>query len=142
MNEKTFLISLALTKFCSQYNTVLNVGDFEIKTIPLNYNSILAYEIFSRAINTYTRLRIYLNVGSVDTLGPYSLEVDSSDHVGELGDEVFVTNGIIDEARIKSNTYPFNYFFNGLDNENVLITEDSFAFITEDNNNYFALETA
>lgn len=96
MNEKLFIIDLALKGFQEQYGVVLQPEDFEVQSLPNNQFSDRAYEVFSKSDADFLRLRLYLTFDRKNSKAEYRLEVDGTDHTNELGDEVYVTENFID----------------------------------------------
>lgn len=139
MNEKQFIIQFALQRFNKQYKRKLKLKDFDAKSIPPNRFSQLAYEIFSVRLDDYVRLRLYLNFHRYDNVGPYRLEVDGTEGVGVLGDEVYVCHGTIDRFYVESGTYKFAVLEQDITLWNLLLTEDGDGLITEDGE-YILLE--
>jgi len=140
MNEKQFIIQLAVAKFNQQYNRSLDYSDFDAMSIPNNIYSNLAYEVFSVRMDDYVRLRMYLTFDNVDILPNYRLEVDNTTVIGALGDEVFVTFGTIDRYYRDSGLYKFQTMYKDetlwdiliCENDEVLSLESDEMIILED----------
>lgn len=97
MNEKLFIIKLALKGFQEQYGVVLQPENFNVQSLPNNQFSDRAYEVYSISDADFLRLRLYLTFDRKDSKAAYRLEVDGSDHTNELGDEVYVSEGFVDQ---------------------------------------------
>lgn len=140
MTEKDFIIQLALSSFNNQYNRNILITDCDAKSILPNQYSTIAYEVFSVRLDDYVRLRMYLDFGTTDNLGRYRLEVDGSEGVGILGDEVYVTTGFIDRYYKESGLYKFNWM--GIDTGlwNIFLSESGDELVTEDTGDLFILE--
>jgi len=141
MTEEQFLIAMAVDKYNYQYSKSFQYGLFDIKRIPNNQNSSFAFEVFASVMNLDLRLRIYLEIRAIDGLSDYRLEVDSSDHTGELGDEVFVAFGSVDSYYIQNHIYNFNTPLIDYLGTDLLITEYEEIFAYEDGT-YILLESA
>ena len=140
MNERRFLIQLAVYAFNQQYNRDLKVHDCDIKSIPPNQFSTIAYEVFTVRLDDYVRLRLYLEYGDYDNLGRYRLEVDGTDGLGILGDEVYVTSGFVDRYYRESGLYKFGWLGVDISTWNILMDEQGNEWITEDTEVNFILE--
>lgn len=109
MNEKTFIISMALDKYNSQFGTKFQAKNFEIFSIDPNIYYEKAYEIYSTRVDDYLRLRVYFNISDKDFLGPYRLEVTGPAQTAGLGDEVFVAIGTFDKYYLDEGIYKFRW---------------------------------
>jgi hypothetical protein len=142
MTEKQFIIQLAVDQFNAQYNRSMLHTDFDARSIEPNQFSILAYEVFTVRLDDYVRLRMYLEYGPYDNLGPYRLEVDgSTGGVGVLGDEVYVTSGQVDSYYRESGLYRFGLLNVDTATWNILLDEMGNEWITEATGEFFILET-
>lgn len=132
LSENEFLINLAIKRFNEQHHKNLNPNGFNIRSIEArNYHKI-GYEITSNIETDFLIIRIYLNIGSVDKLSNYSLDVLPNTTIkGELGDEVYVAHGTIDRYYLENNIYSFGIIENFV-SSNSITTEDGNAIITEE----------
>lgn len=139
LNEKQFIIQFALQKFNHQYNRSIKVEDCDAKSIQPNRFSVQAYEIFSVRLDDFLRLRLYINLSKVDKLGSYRLEVDGSEAVNQLGDEVYVATGTLDRYYYESGLYKFPWLGEDVTLWNLSLSEEGDGLITEQGE-YIVLE--
>lgn len=139
LNEKEFIIQFAIRHFNQQYHHNLLVADCDAKSIQPNQFSSHAYEVFSVRLDDYVRMRLYLSFSTFDNLGPYRLEVDGSEAVNQLGDEVYVCSGTIDRYYYESGMYKFPWLNEDVALWNLLLNEDGDALLTE-SGEYILLE--
>jgi hypothetical protein len=138
INEKLFLITLAVNNFNIQYGTKYKSKDFDIKSVPPNAGADRAYEIASISVEDFLRLRMYLTFGTMDNLSPYRLEVNRTHDQQEM-DPVYVTNGYIDRSYKLTDEMEFNQLDIDEANLNLFITETGEGFLAEDGN-YFTMD--
>lgn len=141
MTEREFIIQLAVNSFNAQYNASIRLSECDAKSIQPNGYSAIAYEVYTVRQDDNVRIRLYLNFGHHDRMGEYRLEVDGSDAVGRLGDEVYVALGFVDVFYRDSGLYKFHWMGVDLTSWNIFITEDGQPFINEETGEYFLTET-
>lgn len=107
--EKEFLLGLILGQFNAQYRKNLGVDNATIYSIRPAANSQLGYEVKTRVINDYVRMRAYFNLVDRTSVEPFRVEVNKSAVVGALGDEVYVTTGLIDRYYQDAGLYKFRW---------------------------------
>lgn len=139
MNEREFLIFLAIQQYNYQYNMHLTIADCDVMSIQPGVGSELGYEVTTVRLDDYVRLRIYLNIEDRDMLAPYTLDNSEGTATAKLGDEVFVAYGKVDRCHIYDNNYKFRWLGNDIGRLNILLTEDGAPLITEDGG-YLLLE--
>ncbi len=139
LNEKQFIIQFALQKFNEQYQRSIKVEDCDARSIQPNRFSVQAYEIFSVRLDDFLRLRLYINLSKVDKLGRYRLEVDGSEGVNRLGDEVYVATGTLDRYYYESGLYKFPWLDEDVTLWNLSLSEEGVGLITEQGE-YIVLE--
>lgn len=120
-SEQSFLLTLALDQYNRQYGKQLHPEDCIIYSIPATYQKAYGYEIVTTTQVDYVRLRMYLDLGAVDYVEPYRLEVDNSQSAGALGDEVYVTLGSVQRYYYDERIYRFIWIENALA-ESVFLT--------------------
>lgn len=104
----SFLISLAIKKYNSQFSQALVIENCTISTIPVRRDFDRSYEVSTKKESDFLRLHIHLVFSSIDNIDLYRLEVDGTNYRNALGDEVFVATGSIDSYWRDSGTYKFN----------------------------------
>lgn len=107
--EKVFLIGMAVREFNYQYRRKIDPTVCVIKSIRPTYGCKFGYEINTIREDDQVRLRVYFNLEHLDSFKPYRLEVDESDIPGELGDEVYVMIGTLNNYYVDSGTYRFRW---------------------------------
>lgn len=105
--ESVFLRELAVREFNFQYKRNIDPALCTIKSIAAGYGCSHGYEITTNQTDDHLRLRLYFTLAEMDSFLPYRLETDSSMIQGELGDEIYVTIGTINQYYIDSGTYRF-----------------------------------
>ena len=140
MTEREFIIALAVNAFNQQYNASLLVENFDVKSIQPNQFTTLAYEVYTVRFDDFVRLRLYLNFDQYDSIGNYRLEVDGSEGIGVLVDEVYVATGIVDRFYKESGLYKFNWLGQDITSWDIFLTENEEALLTEIGD-YFIEET-
>lgn len=95
MSFSQYLINLAVEKYNLELKENKDPSDFNIRPIPLNIRTNLACEVFTKREDDFLRLRLYLVFSDITQLIPYKVEVDRSDSISDLTDEVYVTTGDI-----------------------------------------------
>lgn len=102
MDERQFLIQLAIDAFNAQFAFNYNTSDFDIKAVDSgNYNRC-GFEVFTTTTTDFLRLRLYAQFGNINHVGDYQLNVTSPPVDGALGDEVFVADAILDSEFLYS----------------------------------------
>jgi hypothetical protein len=132
MTEKEFIISLAVSAFRQQFNATILPTECDVKSIPKNTTSELGYEVYSTTLVDYLRMRIYLNFGNGDWIGPYTLETDATHVVGNLGDEVFVASGYVNDYYRTNGVYKFPWLSADALTWGMFITESGEPLLMED----------
>lgn len=105
--EREFIIDLAVSRFNLQYKKKIDPKDCLVKSIVGNYGCFYGYEIDSIRVDDFLRLRIYFNLGGLDSFLPYRLETDKTMSEGALGDEIFVTIGTVNRFYKDEGIYKF-----------------------------------
>lgn len=108
-SEKVFLITLAVNSFNEQHGRAIDPAQCTIYSIAPNYGKTYGYEIVTIATGDNLRLRIYLDLGGLDSLNTYRLEVDTSYIEGALGDEVYVSLGTVSSYYFDAGIYKFRW---------------------------------
>lgn len=130
--EREFLIEFGIQQFNTQFNTRLERGGCDLKSIAKRYGADYSYEIFTLRGDDHLRIRLHLTTGVTDNIQPFRLEVDGSpDGAGNGSDEVFVTSGTIDNFYRDSGMYKFDSINVDETRLNVLLTEDNQAVLLE-----------
>lgn len=109
MNEVEFLINLAVSEYNDQYGAAFKPKDFDIKSLRPSVNFDKGYEIYTVRTDDFLRLRMYFAFGNRTDFGPFKLEVDGKKFVAELGDEVFVTLGSVEDYYKNEGIYKFRW---------------------------------
>ncbi len=134
-----YLIDLLIDEYNSQFNLNLNSNDFSLRKIPNNATSTIAYEVKSDAFGRF-KIRTYLTIGNVNDLGPFQPMLNNSFAVGELGDEIMVSYGIMDVQGIKNEGFNVKSWLNSTsDYFDILLLED-FGFVMLEDGTPIVLE--
>lgn len=134
MNEKEFLITMAVRKYNEQYARSIDPSQCDIRSIPTRQSYDRSYEIRTNRTDDYVKLNVHLNFGDFDHLYPYRLETEGSG-LGDLTDEVFVTTGTIDRYYQEQNVYKFQTLQYNDQLQLSLLLEDSTPLLAEDGTN-------
>lgn len=144
-DERNFIINLAVTAFNVQFGFNYNPIDFDVVAIPENTNSHCGFEIYTTRFDDYLRMRLYCNFGSVNTVGTYRLNVDTSIIAG-LGDEVFVADAVLDNEFLYSGSNFIRMSCPELGADisrlQIMITEDEIQLTFEDGEDILLEEAA
>ena len=122
--EQNFLLNLIVSKFNIQFNTIWKLDDFFIYSITPNSTHILGYELKTKIISDFIRIRVYFNFGNYDELSDFNLSlspITGDTGLGNLTDEIYVSFGLIDNFYKDNNIYNFSYLENPLDDQGYLI---------------------
>lgn len=92
--QRRFLVQLAVDAFNQQKGANYDAADFDIKTLS-SQNDYTAVEVFTTRYDDFFRLRLHCALGAINFVGIYSLQTDTSNVVGALGDEVLVADAIL-----------------------------------------------
>lgn len=120
-SEKEFLLLLALHQYNLQYKKRFKPEDCDIFSVEPHYKTQLGYEIRSRILTDFFKIRVYFNFSDRSMVNPYRLEVNKTFQVNQLGDEVYVTTGTIDRYYQDAGIYKFRWI------EGDAITDTPFA---------------
>lgn len=97
MKEKDLLIFLAVQKFNEQYGVRLDPKNCTIRRIITRKYFDLSFEIITKRLDDNVRLHLHINFASRgDSVNPYRLETNTTQGVGSLTDETYVTTAVID----------------------------------------------
>lgn len=135
MDEKLYLIALAVSAYNEQFGYAYVPGDFDVKSIEPNNNADFGFEFLTPRYDDFLRLRLYGKFGNGTWLSPYRVDVDVIAISGP-GDEVFVADAVFDYSLLYNTdnfirrSFP-NLILN-LDLLDVLITDDNEILITDD----------
>jgi hypothetical protein len=138
-SERDYLKMLAVDKFNRQFGRDIDYLQCDIFSITAGVNSDIAYEITTREQNDFVRLRIYLNFNEKQSyLTSYRLYEDETFRTDVLGDEIWVTKGVIVKG-----LYPFNWIGSGsiAPNGSILL-ESGTARVMLENSGFVLLESA
>lgn len=131
-NDKAIIANIAVTRYNEQFGTKFNPADFDVFSIQPAYSNTHGYEIYTERNDDSLRLHLYFNIGQKDDFMPYRLENDLQDIKGELGDEVFVTIGLVDRYYIESRQALFGWIDRSFDELPILLQENGEPLLTED----------
>lgn len=122
--EQNFLLNLIVSKFNTQFNTNWKLDDFVIYTIAPKATHKLGYELQTKIVSDFIRIRIYFNFDNHDEISDFSLAlspITGDSGAGNLSDEIYVAFGLIDSFYKDNNIYNFSYLDNPLDDVGFLI---------------------
>ena len=121
--EENFLLNLIVSKFNFQFNTSWKLDDFIIYSIAPKSTHKLGYELKTKAIEDFIRLRVYFNFNSHDEISDFVLGIDSSVTTGSgnLSDEVYIAFGLIDDFYKDNNIYSFSTIDNPINDVGFLV---------------------
>ena len=115
VSEKTFLKDFALRQFNHQRglkgNQAIKQQHCDIFSIVPPPGFRYGYEIFTRKLHDAFRMRVHFNVGRVDNLSPFELQLTPPAVNGMLGDEVWVAGGEFDTAYTYYNGYRLEWIY-------------------------------
>lgn len=132
MSEKDVLKGLAIKKYNEQYGSSFTVDEFDIFSIPTRNSFYRSYEMFTTRTDDFLRLHMHLTVGKSDNLRPFRLELDGSEGVGVLTDEIFVTTGTIDSYHLEQGQVKLGLISSDDVNLPYLLDETGLALYMED----------
>lgn len=142
MTEKEFLIKKALDQYNSQFGHNIQVADCNIKSLAARVNYDLSYEVWTRRLDDYLRLRMHVLFDRKDSLSRYRLETDGTSGVGILTDEVFVGTGYIDSYWKESGIFKFPFIYPDDADETAILLEDGTTALLLEDASAVLLETA
>ena len=131
MNERDFLINLALGSYNSQYGQTFDSAYFDVFSIQPQVGYNVAYEIYSVRQDDFLRLRVYFAFTNSDGLENYRLEVDNSNYDNELGNEIFVAYGTIDSYYKENGIYKFGWLGQDETRWGAILLEDDTSILLE-----------
>lgn len=141
MIEKDFIIQLAVNTFNAQYNQAIEIERCDAKSIEPNERSVLGYEVFTKRLDDFVRLRLYLNFDTTNDISQFKLEVDGTEGSDVLSDEVYVAMGSVNEFYRDTWFYKFKPMGVDITLWDIFLTEDGVPFVSEDTGEYFVQET-
>lgn len=102
LNVKVFLKNAALRHF-NIHKKIKGAAsfkqqDFGIYSVRPAFGFSHGYEIYSRRLDDSLRIQLHFNITKADNLSPFELQLTPPTYDGALGDEVWVTQGTIDNA--------------------------------------------
>ncbi len=98
MNQKDFLLNLVVSAFNSQYGRSYAPTDFDIRPVNNSQNSQCAFEFFTVDLADYLKMTIYCQFGKTTKLSPFRLFEQAGTQAGQLGNDVYVAEGILDNS--------------------------------------------
>lgn len=105
--EKQFLTELIVNMFNAQYGKAIDSSLCEIKSIRPNYGSSLGYEVLTKRLDDFLRLRFYTTIETSDHIGTFRLEIDETNLNNRLGDEVYSCVGGLNREWVERRIYRF-----------------------------------
>jgi hypothetical protein len=130
---------MAVLKFNQQFGRHIKYTECDIFSIDAGVNSDIAYEIITNEENDFVRLRMYLSFSrSENYVTNYRLYEDETFRTDELGDELWVSKGVVDK-----NLYPFKWITKGsviTEGDNISLENDN-GFLLLESGDYLLLES-
>ena len=108
-SERDFLKGLAVSQFNSQYARKVDKTKCAIRSIPATYSTTHGYEIETVKQTDYVRIRMYFTLSGYTHFNKIRVEVDNTQVVGALGDEVYVMLGKVDPRWVEDGIYKFRW---------------------------------
>ena len=108
-DEKTFLIELAVTQFNNQYQRAIRQEVCGIRSLPPTYGTTHGYEVETVRSDDHVRIRMYFNLAKATRFDSIRLEVDTTQAVDSLGDEIYVMMGEVSLNYVESDIYRFRW---------------------------------
>lgn len=135
MNEKQFLITLAIRSYNEQYGKDFRPDECDIRSIQTRQRYDRSYEIRTNREDDFTRIHLHLNFGDTDKLYPYRVELDHAvaNGTSNLQDELFVSEGVIDSYYKNEGIYKFRRLEFDDYLSNILLMEDDTPLFLENN---------
>jgi len=135
MNEKQFLITLAIRSYNEQYGRDFRPDECDIRSIATRERYDRSYEIRTNREDDFTRMHIHLIFGDTDKLYPYRVELDAAVRTGtdNLQDELFVAEGVVDRYYQNEGVYKFRPLEYDDYLTNILLMEDGTPLFLENN---------
>lgn len=110
VSEDVFLKTFALKAFSAKYSKKISPEDCIIYSVSPSYGFKYGYEITTINSSDHFKLRLYFNLGLVDTINVIRLENESNMYrKNALGDEVYVITGEISTKYADSGIYNFRW---------------------------------
>lgn len=130
MNEKQFLITMAIRRYNEQYGRDIRPEDCDVRSIPTRQRYDRSYEIRTNRGDDFVQIHIHIEFGDIDALRPYRLETEGHG-LGNLEDEVFVATGKIDRYYKNQGVYKFRPLEYDDYLLNILLMEDGTPLLME-----------
>lgn len=140
MDEREFLLRLALDHWRSVYGLAVDDREFDIRSMTKHVDFDLAYEIQSIRVDDQFRIHLYLNIGQIDRIDHSFIGVSPNQSSGTLDDEQYVLMGSVDDRHRLSDGYTWGVLDWAPDRTSVVIQESG-ALVTYENGDLIVLAT-
>ncbi len=136
MDDKQFLIFLAVDAFNTQFGRNYKPTDFDCTRIETDHRTRCAFEFFTITPTDSLRLRLFCQFATINRVFPYQLNVAGVAVDLELGDEVWVADAFLDQEFLYAGnnfirrscpdivSNPTDYIVLTAEDDTYLLTED------------------
>lgn len=129
---RSFLIQFAVDTFYKQFGRLLPTAWMDIAVIDDNVDFEYAYRVFTMTTANFVELRLYFNLGIDTSMTHWRIENHGLSILGGLGDEVFVSVGVLSKTAITNQSMIFEAWEPTWSILNIILDDDGSPILDDD----------